>query len=90
MLWSLSWPAVGALACVARHWRGLWLPVGYALGQVGVTVPLVLNSAFGALGWAFVAAGTLVALALAIAVLCGLKLLTHLRSRKEDGSATTS
>lgn len=73
-VWSLSWLVVGTIAGAARHGRGLWLPVGYALGQVAVMTPPLWRSEFGALGALFIGAGLAVALTVTLALLGALAL----------------
>lgn len=68
-VWSLSWPAIGAIGAAARHARGLLLPLGFAFGQAAATFPGVLLSKFGLLGWTFIGGGLLVALASTLALL---------------------
>jgi Na+/serine symporter len=50
------------------HVRGVCLPLGYALGQMLVTIQSVFGGEFGALGWLFIggyaAVATLVTLSL--------------------------
>jgi protein-S-isoprenylcysteine O-methyltransferase Ste14 len=73
-VWTLSWPVIGALGAAAHHWRGAWLPVGYALGQVAAMVRPPWLSEFGALGALFIGAGLAVALAVTLALLGALAL----------------
>lgn len=68
-VWSLSWPAIGAIGATARHARGLLLPLGFAFGQAAATFPGVLQSKFGLLGWTLIGGGLLVALATTLALL---------------------
>jgi hypothetical protein len=53
-IWSLSWLLVAVLGGLTGHVRGACLPLGYALGQMLITVKSVLIGQFGALGWMFI------------------------------------
>lgn len=62
-VWSLSWLLVATLGGLTGHVRGACLPLGYALGQMLITVKSVFVGEFGALGWMFIggyAAGAIV------------------------------
>ena len=54
-IWSLSWLLVAALGGLTGRVRGACLPLGYALGQMLITVKSVFLGEFGALGWMFIA-----------------------------------
>ena len=62
-IWTLSWLAVAVLGGLTGHVRGVCLPLGYALGQMLVTIKSVFVGQFGALGWIFI--GTYAAVAVA-------------------------
>jgi len=53
-IWSLSWLLVAVLGGLTGHVRGACLPLGYALGQMLVTVKSVFIGQFGAMGWMFI------------------------------------
>jgi hypothetical protein len=53
-MWLLSWVLMAVLGGLVGHVRGLCLPLGYALGQMLVTIQSVFTGEFGALGWLFI------------------------------------
>ena len=53
-IWSLSWLLVAVLGGLTGHVRGACLPLGYALGQMLVTVKSVFIGQFGGMGWMFI------------------------------------
>jgi hypothetical protein len=67
-IWSLSWLVVAIAGGLIGHVRGACLPLGYALGQMLVTIRSVFNSEFGVLGWAFIGGYAAVAALIALAV----------------------
>ncbi|MCW5744597.1 MAG: hypothetical protein KIT36_00165 [Alphaproteobacteria bacterium] len=54
-IWQISWLVVAVLGSLAGHARGVCLPLGYALGQMLVTIKSAFVGQFGALGWMFIA-----------------------------------
>jgi hypothetical protein len=62
-IWSVSWLVVAVLGGLTGHVRGACLPLGYALGQMLITVKSVLFGEFGALGWMFIGGYAAVAIA---------------------------
>ena len=62
-IWSLSWLLVATLGGLTGHVRGACLPLGYALGQMLITVKSVFLGEFGALGWMFIGGYAAVAIA---------------------------
>jgi hypothetical protein len=68
-IWFFSWILMAVLGGLVGHVRGVCLPLGYALGQMLVTIQSVFTGEFGALGWLFIAgyaaASTLATMALA-------------------------
>jgi hypothetical protein len=88
-VWSLSWLVVAVLGGLSGHVRGACLPLGYALGQMLVTIQSVFIGQFGALGWMFIgahaAAAVLLALALA-GMTAMIKRLWRTRDAKFDGA----
>ncbi|MEW5976771.1 MAG: hypothetical protein AB1898_13290 [Acidobacteriota bacterium] len=80
--WTLSWLAIALVGGLMGHLRGVWLPLGYALGQIIVTIPLASRSEFGVLGWLFIG-GYALAAGLGTLALVGLvTLLRRLWSRR--------
>jgi hypothetical protein len=53
-IWLFSWVLMAVLGGLVGHVRGLCLPLGYALGQMLVTIQSVFTGEFGALGWLFI------------------------------------
>jgi len=88
-VWPLSWLIVAILGGLAGHVRGVCLPLGYALGQMMVTVKSVFVGEFGALGWMFIGGYAVAAVAVTL-VIVGVtvlaKWLWRMRSFKADGT----
>ncbi|MBH0191103.1 MAG: hypothetical protein HP492_04915 [Nitrospira sp.] len=67
-IWMLSWLLIAIIGGLSGHIRGVWLPLGYALGQMLITIQSLFVGEFGALGWLFIggyaAVATLVTLSL--------------------------
>jgi len=83
-IWTLSWLVVAILGGLIGHVRGVCLPLGYALGQMLVTIKSVFVGQFGALGWIFIGTYAAVAVAVTLAlvgVTALLKYLWRMRSR---------
>ncbi len=88
-LWSLSWLVVAVLGGLAGHVRGVCLPLGYALGQMVVTIQSVFVGQFGALGWLFIGSYAVVAVVLTLALVGAAVLLKRFwrtRSATVDGA----
>jgi hypothetical protein len=87
--WTLSWLVIAVLGGLVGRVRGVCLPLGYALGQMLVTVRSVFTGQFGALGWMFIGghAGVAVVVTLALAgAIALLKRLWRMRNAKVDGA----
>ena len=78
-IWSLSWLLVAALGGLTGHVRGACLPLGYALGQMLITVKSVFLGEFGALGWMFIGGYAAVAITVTLALVGVTALVTRLR-----------
>jgi len=65
-VWSVSWLVIGILGGLTRRARGVFLPVGYGLGQMLITIRSPFIGQFGALGWLFIGWYTLFACVLAL------------------------
>ena len=67
-IWVFSWLLIAIIGGLVGHIRGVCLPLGYALGQMLITIQSVFGGEFGALGWLFIggyaAVATLVTMAL--------------------------
>ena len=85
-IWPLSWLLLAVIGGLLGHPRGMYLPLGYALGQILITTRLVLTGEFGALGWAFIAGYAMAAVIVTLAVL-GLMALLRRILRAETGPA---
>jgi hypothetical protein len=53
-IWQASWLLIAIAGGCTGHTRGPLLVVGYALGQILITINGVIRSEFGALGWLFI------------------------------------
>ena len=78
-IWSLSWLLVATLGGLTGHVRGVCLPLGYALGQMLITVNSVFLGEFGALGWMFIGGYAAVAIAVTLVLVGATALLMRLR-----------
>ena len=77
-IWSLSWLLVATLGGLTGHVRGVCLPLGYALGQMLVTVKSVFLGEFGALGWMFIGGYAAAAIAVTLALVVATALVRRL------------
>jgi hypothetical protein len=77
-IWTLSWLVVAILGGLIGHVRGVCLPLGYALGQMLVTIKSVFVGQFGALGWMFIGTYAAVAVAVTLALIGTIALLQYL------------
>jgi hypothetical protein len=84
-IWALSWLVVAILGGLAGHVRGVCLPLGYALGQMLVTIKSVFVGEFGALGWMFIGMYAAVALAITLALVGVIALVKYLARRLPSG-----
>jgi hypothetical protein len=78
-IWSLSWLVVAVLGGLTGHVRGACLPLGYALGQMLITVKSVFLGEFGALGWMFIGGYAAVAITVTLVLVGVTALVTRLR-----------
>jgi Na+/serine symporter len=69
---------VATLGGLTGHVRGVCLPLGYALGQMLVTVKSVFLGEFGALGWLFIGGYAAVAIAVTLALVVATALVRRL------------
>jgi hypothetical protein len=53
-IWLYSWILVAVLSGLIGRVRGVCVPLGYALGQMLITIKSVFIGEFGALGWMFI------------------------------------
>jgi hypothetical protein len=77
-IWLLSWLVVAVLGGMTSHIRGICLPLGYALGQMLVTIQSVFLGPFGALGWIFIGSYAAVAVVITLALVGVTALLKYL------------
>ena len=61
-IWMLSWLPIAVVGGLVGHIRGVCLPLGYALGQMLITIQSVFGGEFGALGWLFIGGHAAVAI----------------------------
>ncbi len=86
-IWLYSWILVAVLGGLFGRVRGVCVPLGYALGQMLITIKSVFIGEFGALGWMFIGGYAAVATAVTLTVAgvtALLKRLWHIRSSKVD------
>lgn len=82
-MWLFSWVVIAVLGGVVGHVRGVCLPLGYALGQMLVTIQSVFTGEFGALGWLFIAGYAAVAILITLAI-TGARTLLALASQRSE------
>jgi hypothetical protein len=78
-IWSLSWLAVATLGGLTGHVRGVCLPLGYALGQMLVTVKSAFVGEFGTLGWMFIGGYAAVAIVITLVLIGATAVVMRLR-----------
>lgn len=78
-IWPLSWLVVALAGGFAGHMRGACLPLGYALGQMLVTIKSAFVGQFGALGWMFIGGFAVAAIGLTLAIVAATALLRRSR-----------
>jgi hypothetical protein len=84
-IWPLSWLLVAILGGLIGHVRGIGLPLGYALGQMLVTIKSVFVGEFGALGWLFIGGYAAVAIVVTLALIGATALAKRLRHAMRTG-----
>lgn len=88
-IWSLSWLSVAVIGGLVGRISGVCLPIGYALGQMLITIPSVLSSEFGALGWWFIGDFAAVAVLVTLSIVAATNLLRYLwRKRSATGGGS--
>ena len=60
-IWMLSWLLIAVGGGLVGHIRGVWLPLGYTLSQMLITIQSLFVGEFGALGWLFIGGYAMVA-----------------------------
>jgi len=78
-IWPLSWLLLAVLGGLVGHRRGVYVPLGYALGQMLITTPSVFIGEFGVLAWVFIGCYAAAAVAVALVVLGAVAILKRLR-----------
>jgi hypothetical protein len=78
-IWLFSWVFMAVLSGLVGHVRGVCLPLGYALGQMLVTIQSVFTGEFGALGWLFIGGYAAVATLVTVALIGVTTLLKKIR-----------
>jgi hypothetical protein len=80
-IWLCSWVLMAVLGSLVGHIRGVCLPLGYALGQMLITVQSVFTGEFGALGWLFIGGYAAVAILVTLTITGARVLLASARQR---------
>ena len=78
-IWLLSWLMVALIGGLVGHIRGVCLPLGYALGQMLITIQSLFVGEFGALGWMFIGGYTAVATLITLLLLGATAMLKWVR-----------
>jgi hypothetical protein len=86
-IWTLSWFVVAAAGSAMGRLRGACLPLGYAMGQMLITVRSVFSGEFGALGWLFIAGYAVVAMVVTLILGCGVAWLRNRMAARNTESA---
>ena len=81
-VWPFSWALVAVAGGTIGHLRGICFPLGYAFGQMLVTIQSAFRSEFGALGWLFIIGYAAAAISVTLALIGGVALLRYLRHRR--------
>jgi hypothetical protein len=81
-VWPFSWALVAVAGGTIGHLRGICLPLGYAFGQMLVTIQSVFRSEFGVLGWLFILGYAAAAISVTLALIGGVALLRYFRHRR--------
>ena len=81
-VWGLSWLVVALAGGAAGRPRGILLPIGYAAGQMLATLRITLTGEFGFLGWVFIAAYAVPAIAVATALVGACALVRRMRQNR--------
>lgn len=79
-IWPLSWLAVAIAGGLIGRLRGVGLPIGYALGQMLVTIKSVFVGQFGALGWMFIGGYAAAAIAVTLMIVGTVAAARYIRS----------
>jgi hypothetical protein len=78
-MWLFSWVLMAVLGGLVGHVRGVCLPLGYALGQMLVTIQSVFTGEFRALGWLFIGGYAAVAILVTLSLIGVTTLLKKIR-----------
>ncbi|MDX2252867.1 MAG: hypothetical protein NW202_11300 [Nitrospira sp.] len=78
-IWMLSWFLVASIGGLVGHVRGVCLPLGYALGQMLITIQSVFDGEFGPLGWLFIGGYAAVAIFVTLSLIGVTALLKKIR-----------
>lgn len=79
--WLYSWILVAVLGGLSGRIYGACLPLGFALGQMLITIKSVFVGEFGALGWMFIGAYAAVATVVTLTLAGAIALFKRLRRR---------
>ena len=86
-VWQASWLVVALAGAATGRVAGVLVPLGHAFGQMLVTLPGAWTSAFGLLGWLFIAGHAAAAVSLTVVLVAAVAALRRLR---RQGSARDS
>ncbi len=78
-IWMLSWLMVALIGGLVGHIRGVCLPLGYALGQILMTVHFLFSGEVGLLGWIFIGGYAAVAILVTLSIIGGTAMLKRIR-----------
>lgn len=87
--WSLSWLVVAVLGAFSGHARGICIPLGYAVGQMLVSIRPAFQGEFGTLGWLFILGHAVAAVIITltfVGVMALFRWAWRSRSDKADGA----
>jgi len=82
-VWGISWLAVAFLGGLAGRVCGVCLPIGYAIGQMLITIRSPFGE-FGILGWSFIAGYALAAVVITLAIVGLVTLIRHFRMKADE------
>lgn len=83
-IWPLSWLVVAVLGGLSGRLRGVCLPLGYALGQMLVTIRPTVSGEFGFLGWLIIGGFAAVSVAVTLAIAGVTSLLRRQLARRDS------
>lgn len=85
-IWLYSWMVMAVIGGAVGRIRGVCLPLGYAVGQMLITIKSAFASQFGWLGWMFIGGYAVVAVILTLLLVAVASLLRWLRRPRGAGA----